>query len=188
MGKPQMDGRESGCQNNASSGWRRKCRSARTRGDTILRTLGKHSVTFSKNSKKGRKDGSPLICRHNIEKKFGSLLEVRTGGTTPHKERGRQARKEDLAAAASHYHAKTEWGRAEHTKALSINFGLLATHRALPGTRRRAETTAWGRGTRCGRRDGSAHRPRAGGSPLAAPSPPCAPPQMRRRQGFSSGS
>ena len=32
MGKPQKDGRESGCQNNASSGWRRECRSARTRG------------------------------------------------------------------------------------------------------------------------------------------------------------
>ena len=68
MGKPQMDGREGGCQNNASSGWRRKCQSDRTRGDTILRILGKDSVTFSKNTKKGRKDGSPLICRHNIDK------------------------------------------------------------------------------------------------------------------------
>ena len=32
MGKPQVDGRESGCLKNASSGWRTECRSARTEG------------------------------------------------------------------------------------------------------------------------------------------------------------
>ena len=38
MGKPQMDGRESGCRKNASSGWRAECRSARTRGAVARQT------------------------------------------------------------------------------------------------------------------------------------------------------
>ena len=52
MGKTQMDGRASGCRNDASSGWRTECRSARTRGATISVTFWKDSVTFSKTVRK----------------------------------------------------------------------------------------------------------------------------------------
>ena len=63
MGKPKMDGKESGCRKNASSGWRAKCRSARTRRVTILGYLLEDSATFSKKlSKEERTEAHPFVA------------------------------------------------------------------------------------------------------------------------------
>ena len=63
MGKPQMDGRESGCRKTASRGRRTKCRAARTRRVTILGYLLEDSVTFSKKlSKEERMEAHPFIA------------------------------------------------------------------------------------------------------------------------------
>ena len=63
MGKPQMEDRESGGRNDASSGAGPKCRSARTRMVTILGYLLEDSVTFSKKlSKEERTEAHPFIA------------------------------------------------------------------------------------------------------------------------------
>ena len=62
MGKPQMEDRESGGRNDASSGWRAKCRSARTRRVTISVTFVKDSVTFAKKLRKEeRTEAHPFV-------------------------------------------------------------------------------------------------------------------------------
>ena len=63
MGKPQMEDRQSGGRNDASSGAGTKCRSARTRRVTILGHLQEDSVAYSKKlSKEERTEADPFIA------------------------------------------------------------------------------------------------------------------------------
>ena len=85
---------------------------------------------------------------------------------TPHKERGRQARKEDLAAAASDYLAMTEWG-GRSTQSVVYKFSPFGNPPRPPRDKKE------------GRDDGVGK-----GDPMRATGRKCSPTQSRR---FSAG-
>ena len=147
--------------------------------DKCLLAPGRGVSRHPKKKKKGSRKETPAIRNHWFDKMHQSAgkpdgRQAAEGGAWPAGTRERQR----CSSISSNHHEKNGWD--EHRPVIFRKPTHLHTDESWPRRRR-------GEGDLNRRRVGRAHRPRAGGPPLAAPTPTCVPPLGRPVKAISLG-